>query len=103
MNITDVFAGATVSGTDLVVPLASIPSFDGASPSTDGKELCLGVLLSVNSALSSAGLTKFTTTTSQSASDADTLVKNFTFSAQVSYNFSDLDVEAEPTTTTPAP
>jgi hypothetical protein len=96
-SITDVFSGASVVGSDLVIPIASIPSY---SSGNDGKELCVGLLLAASDAIGGSDLTKLTSSTSQVAVDSDTLSKSFTFSAQLSYSFSDLNVEAEPTTTT---
>jgi len=99
-DITDVFVGASDDGANVTIPIASLESY---STGNDGKELCMSLLLAVNKAIAGSDLTKMTTSTGQVATDADTLTKTFNFSAQLAYSFGNLDIEAEPTTTTPAP
>jgi len=96
-SITDIFVGATDNGTSVSIPISSLESY---STGDDGKELCMSLLLAVNKALAGSDLTKMTTSTGQVATDADTLTKTFSFTAQLSYSFGNLDIEAEPTTTT---
>ena len=62
-NVNEVFAGATISGSDLVIPLAAIPTFTGdiTSGSNGGAECVLGLLDAIANSpvpLASGGFTR---------------------------------------------
>lgn len=89
-NVNEVFPGATVDGTNLVIPLAAIPTFDGVMTggSNGGAECALGVLdCLANSVvpLGSGGFTQVTTNNflQNLTANSGLLSRTYTFTASI--------------------
>ena len=89
-HVSGVFPGATVAGTDLVIPLAAIPTFDGVmtAGSNGGAECVLGLLDAIASTvtpLASGGFTRNETTNflQNLSSNSGLLSRTYTITASI--------------------
>lgn len=95
-SVSGVFAGASVVGTDLVIPLDSLPSFSGTEGDNVGGECVLGLLealIDPVNPLSSGGFTRANSTSAVRvlANGSGALTKTYTFSCVLG-----VDLDANP-------
>lgn len=80
-NVSDVFAGASVSGGNLVIPTGQLPKFKQGDNIAEGAELVYALVDKLQSVVSAAGHSSLSASVSNTFTSADlTMTRSYTFS-----------------------
>lgn len=103
-NVSDVFAGASVSGGNLVIPTGQLPKFNQGDNVAEGAELIYALVDKLQSVVAAAGHSSLSASVSNTFTSADlTMTRSYTFSnvLDITGNIDDFNVKLDPANIVP--
>lgn len=103
-NVSDVFAGATVSGGNVVIPTGQLPKFNQGDNVAEGAELIYALVDKLQSVVAAAGHSSLSASVSNTFASSDlTMTRSYTFDnvLDITGNIDDFNVKLDPSNIVP--
>ena len=97
-NVSDVFAGATVSGGNVVIPTGQLPKFNQGDNVAEGAELIYALVDKLQSVVAAAGHSSLSASVGNTFTSSDlTMTRTYTFSniLDITGNIDDFNVKLD--------